>query len=116
MMISRHALAAIAIPSLRSLQIWVVPPKQTPQIEEFVFCQYNMDAPVTRLRRNTEISRRSLTAIIVSASGAYRFAGNSAQAKVDEKAAAFCILFIRLAVVNTFFKQGGIADGKDNFG
>ena len=37
MMISRHALAAIAIPSLRSLQIWVVPPKHTPRFGECVF-------------------------------------------------------------------------------
>ena len=45
MMISRHPLTAIAIPSLRSLQIRVVPPKQTPQIKEFVFYQYNTDSP-----------------------------------------------------------------------
>lgn len=41
---------------------------------------------------------------------------NFARTKTKDRAAAFCILFIRLAVVNTFFKQGGIADGKDNFG
>ena len=65
MMISRHALTAIAIPSLRSLQIWVVPPKQTPQIEGFVFTDITRIPPVTRLRLDMMISRHALTAIAI---------------------------------------------------
>ena len=65
MMISRHTLTAIAIPSLRSLQIWVVPPKQAPQIKGFVFYRYNTDSPVTRLRLDTMVSRHALTAIAI---------------------------------------------------
>ena len=63
--ISRRSLTAIAIPSLRSLQIRVVPPKQTPQNEGFVFYQYNMDSPSDAIAPGYFVSRRSLTAIAI---------------------------------------------------
>ena len=124
MMISRHPLTAIAIPSLRSLQIRVVPPKQTPQIEGFVFTDITRIPPVTRLRldmmdistfpngdRYSVLASLVLTNPVTSTGQGLRPWRRQTNEAIPPR-----FLFIRLAVVNTFFKQGGIADGKDNFG